>query len=153
MVDKLNLGIIQTGGDGFWSNEIRDVKITDIEVDSKEMRVYFDTSTWDVTKHGLIYTDSKFLETLKLKLAQGGHLAGIKVTIEYSEQGLQGEDYVHFDVVKTRLKTKSTEKREFVVSVTLAAEEAWRKSGNGKPVDVCLLEELQKQDLVPAKAS
>jgi len=91
-----------TAGDGYWSNVSKSVEITDMRVtyvndekDFGELRVYFNTATWDVNTDGLIYTDSDFLNELQLFLGQKG-LAGSDV--EYSEQGMQGDNYVSLDV-------------------------------------------------------
>ena len=91
-----------TAGDGYWSNVSKAVEITDMRVtyvndekDFGELRVYFNTATWDVNTDGLIYTDSDFLNELQLFLGQKG-LAGSDVN--YSEQGMQGDNYVSLDV-------------------------------------------------------
>jgi len=100
-----------TDGMGLWSTLKRDVKTTHIEVSTweeegelpeyGELLVYFDTSTWEVEVNGLIYTDAKFLEMLKLALFTAG-LTGQDVG--YSEQGMQGSDYVSLDVDKQFMK-------------------------------------------------
>jgi hypothetical protein len=59
-----------------------------------ELRVYFDIDTWDVDKLGLIYTDRQFEKELREFLNQQG-LPGKDVS--YSEQGMQGDDYVSLD--------------------------------------------------------
>lgn len=94
--------LISTAGDGYWSNRAAAVEITDMrvsyvndEVDFGELRVYFDTASWDVNVDGLIYTDGDFLFELQLFLDQHG-LRGADV--DYSEQGMQGDDYVSLDV-------------------------------------------------------
>ena len=91
-----------TAGDGYWSNVSKAVEITDMRVtyvndekDFGELCVYFNTATWDVNTDGLIYTDSDFLNELQLFLGQKG-LAGSDVN--YSEQGMQGDNYVSLDV-------------------------------------------------------
>ena len=98
---------LQTDGDGLWTEVIKDVKVTHIEVNTwedegevaeyGELRVYFDTTTWNTKEDGLIYTDDKFLEMLKVALFAAG-LTGLDVG--YSEQGMQGSDYVSLDVGK-----------------------------------------------------
>ena len=92
----------------YWSREERVVEITDMtlgyisdELDFGELRVYFDTKTWDVDRHGLIYTDSRFKRELREFLDAHG-LPGKDV--EYSEQGMQGDDYVSLDIGKKFLK-------------------------------------------------
>ena len=94
--------IFETNGDGYWSNLAKEVTIKDMRVsyvsDDKEfgeLRVYFDTEDWDVKHHGLIYTDSKFMSILQAFLCEHG-LDGNDVG--YSEQGMQGDNYVSCDV-------------------------------------------------------
>jgi hypothetical protein len=94
--------VLNTGGGGYWSNTKTAVLVTDIKLgyvaDDKEfgeLCVYFDTGTWDVNKLGLIYTDKQFLAELRKFLIQHG-LPGKDV--DYSEQGMQGDDYVSLDV-------------------------------------------------------
>jgi len=94
--------VLNTGGGGYWSNTKTAVLVTDLRLgyvaDDKEfgeLRVHFDTDTWDVNKLGLIYTDRQFLAELRKFLIQHG-LPGKDV--DYSEQGMQGDDYVSLDV-------------------------------------------------------
>lgn len=93
---------IITAGDGLWSNVSKPVQVTEIEIayvnEEKtfgELRVFFDTDTWDVNEDGLIYTDSQFLDHLKILLSLIG-LDGDDVS--YSEQGMQGDNFVSCDV-------------------------------------------------------
>ncbi len=95
---------LNTGGGGYWSNTAQAVTIVDMqlgyisdELDFGELRVYFDTETWDVNKVGLIYTDRQFERELREFLTAHG-LVGKDVS--YSEQGMQGDDYVSLDVGK-----------------------------------------------------
>lgn len=96
---------IRTGG-GLWSSTERKVSLCDMELcsydyqegegfDFGELKIYFDTKTWDVKEHGLIYTDQKFMRHLQQYLTELG-LRGDDVS--YSEQGMQGKDYVSCDV-------------------------------------------------------
>ena len=100
--------ILHTDGRrGLWSNVAKAVTITDIQLGKAtlwegdtvkdmfgELRVYFDTATWDISQDGLIYTDEGFLKELRKFLKSHG-LAGADVS--YSEQGMQGDDYVSLD--------------------------------------------------------
>lgn len=95
---------LNTVGDGYWSSKAAAVKVTglhlaylDEENKFGELRVVFDTKTWNVQRDGLIYTDSQFERELKKFLNNLG-LDGNDVN--YSEQGLQGRDYVSCDVGK-----------------------------------------------------
>ena len=93
---------LHTDGSGFWSNVEKDVRIVDFElsyIDEEEsygeLRVLFDESDWTVDDLGLIYTDELFLQELCEYLNSIG-LAGDDV--DYSEQGMQGENFVSCDV-------------------------------------------------------
>jgi len=93
-----------TAGDGYWSLVETAVEITDMQLgyvndeqDFGELRVYFNTATWNVEHDGLIYTDSAFLLELQMFLDQHG-LRGADA--DYSEQGMQGDNYVSLDVGK-----------------------------------------------------
>ena len=95
---------LRTAGDGYWSNHAKDVRTIKMnlaymneEEDFAELRVYFDTETWNVETDGLIYTDSKFLASLQKALNEED-FAGSNVS--YSEQGMQGDNYVSLDVGK-----------------------------------------------------
>jgi hypothetical protein len=95
--------LFSTAGDGYWSNVQKTVEITDMQLgyvsdegDFGELRVYFNTDTWDVNKDGLIYTDSLFKEELMHFVKEHG----LVVDLCYSEQGMQGDDYVSLDVGK-----------------------------------------------------
>jgi hypothetical protein len=104
--------VLNTSGDGYWSSVINaQVRVTDMklgyvsdELDFGELRVYFDTESWDVNKHGLIYTDSLFMRQLREFLTQHG-LVGKDVS--YSEQGMQGDNYVSCDIGKKFLDSWS----------------------------------------------
>lgn len=94
---------LHTDGSGYWSGTSKGVKITRIELDINdfdetygELLVYFDTKTWDPAVEGLIYTDRRFIKELRELLAEiFGSLASNDV--HYSEQGMQGSDYVSLD--------------------------------------------------------
>lgn len=87
---------IATSGFGLWSDKVKEVKMIGYDVTSNEhfdfgeLKVYFDTSTWNVENDGLIYTDPAFLESVRVAFGTSD--------IEYSEQGMQGDDFVSFDV-------------------------------------------------------
>lgn len=96
--------VFNTSGSGLWSSEVRAVRVVDMQIgyiedefddggcpDFGELRVYFDTKTWDTYDDGLIYTDDGFLHDLSKFLVSHG-LPGEDVS--YSEQGMQGGDYV-----------------------------------------------------------
>ena len=100
--------ILHTDGlRGLWSNVAKAIRITDMQLgtgtiwegDSDdeafgEFRVYFNTEDWDTAEDGLIYTDRGFLKELQEFLNAHG-LPGKDIC--YSEQGMQGDDYVSLD--------------------------------------------------------
>jgi hypothetical protein len=93
--------IFNTAGDGYWSNVSKPVEIVDMRInyvndeqDFGELCVYFNTDTWNVNTDGLIYTDSQFKIDLMAFIKQHG----LVVDLSYSEQGMQGNDYVSLDV-------------------------------------------------------
>ena len=95
-----------TNGKGYWSRAVKAVRVVDMQVayinderDFGELRVYFNTEDWDVNTDGLIYTDKQFRNELQAFLnAQG--LPG--KDISYSEQGMQGDNYVSMDIVSAK---------------------------------------------------
>ena len=90
------IDIIETSGTGLWSNVIKEVKTTGYTIpynndfDFGELRVYFDTNTWNVDDDGLIYTDPAFLDFVREAFGTDD--------IDYSEQGMQGTGFVSFDI-------------------------------------------------------
>ena len=103
------LATLTTVGDGYWSGNSARVGITELRVnyyneeqDFGELIVVFDTQHWNVSRMGLIYTDSQFLEELQSFLNANGLEGG---DVDYSEQGMQGNDYVSLDVGKPFLDT------------------------------------------------
>ena len=100
--------VLKTSGDGYWSDVAKEVRLTGIDLgyineeeDFGELRVYFDKS-WDVYKDGLIYTDRLFLDLLGAELLGAGLNS---IDVSYSEQGMQGDNYVSLDVGPVFLKS------------------------------------------------
>lgn len=95
-----------TDGKGYWSGAVARVKLLRLEVPHineeesyGELRLYFDTDTWNVGQQGLIYTDPFFLIGLRNRLVTKLQFSRAAVDeVCYSEQGMQGDDYVSFDV-------------------------------------------------------
>ena len=91
---------LKTNGKGFWTNVAKSVKITglnlrhDEEFVWGELQVMFDEKSWDIDRHGLIYTDDLFLKQLRKYLISLGFDSG---DVNYSEQGMQGVNYVSLD--------------------------------------------------------
>lgn len=101
-------GTADVAGDGLWSKKAMDnLKIhilpeTEFWKDADDpapvgqLNAYFNPTIWDTNKYGLIYTDSLFEEHVRRLLKA----AGFKYfqDLNYSEQGMQGDNYVNFDV-------------------------------------------------------
>ena len=99
--------ITKTDGKGFWSGTVITVKINRVRLayidedtgDFGELRAYFDPKEWDVDNDGLIYTDMmwkhSFLTCMENVL---GFSPDATLDVSYSEQGMQGENYVSMDV-------------------------------------------------------
>ena len=90
---------LNTNGNGLWSKEVREVQVVGLVLRTGsfedegvthvygELRVKFNTASWDTQKHGLIYTDKGFLEELKEFLSRAQYDVS---DIGYSECGMQG---------------------------------------------------------------
>ena len=96
---------LSTGGDGYWSNTAKDVDVTMLDLqyisndkDFGELCVHFTTDSWDVNTDGLIYTDTQFLYELRVYLQTIGFTEAEALDVQYSEQGMQGDNYVSLDV-------------------------------------------------------
>lgn len=97
--------ILNTDGKGLWSTKSKSVVITNLSLsistieddDNRklfgELCVYFDPASWDSDKDGLIYTDTQFINELDNFLKS----QGFTEEVYYSEQGMQGDDYVSLD--------------------------------------------------------
>jgi len=106
MFEKIITTTINTGGDGFWSRAKKPVRLHNmVLIDMHdggshfgELRVQFIVEDWDRAEHGLIYTDRQFKHEFKHFLEEqfGIHKPGLD-DLDYSEQGMQGKDYVSFD--------------------------------------------------------
>jgi hypothetical protein len=102
--------VLNTAGNGLWSNVAKPVRVVKLELsvwddeleddelpDYGELKVYFDTADWDTYEDGLIYTDSQFESELAINLVALGFDATAAGSVGYSEQGMQGDNYVSLD--------------------------------------------------------
>ena len=102
---KVNF-VTRTDGRGYWSTVARkSVRINRVTVASVsddgeygELRAYFDTKDWDVEKDGLIYSDKTWMNSFRSYMATLGFSVQALVDINYTEQGMQGDNYVSLDV-------------------------------------------------------
>jgi hypothetical protein len=95
----------QTNGNGYWSSKKKFVTINRIElayVDEEEqfgeLRAYFDPKEWDVDNDGLIYSDMGWKRSFLTCLETLGFSTDAILHVSYSEQGMQGVNYVSMDV-------------------------------------------------------
>lgn len=103
-------GSAKTDGRGLWSREARNVTFT-LEIPSSygitvypndaqylfaDAEAYFPKKCWNTEKHGLIYTDELFLKGVRRTLKDSG-IKNFK-DIDYTEQGMQGSEYVSLGV-------------------------------------------------------
>lgn len=95
-----------TDGSSLWAENIpRTVRVTEVflgGVDDEgswgELCARFDTRDWDSDNDGLIYTDNRWIEEFRALMRTLGFSPLAVEDIHYSEQGMQGEDYVSMDV-------------------------------------------------------
>jgi hypothetical protein len=118
---------LNVAGNGLWSNVERTVQVHNMAVHYYidngteenfvpkwgELRVFFTKKTWHPDKHGLIYTDRRFLRELKSCLSQ----LKIDGKVDYSEQGMQGDNYVSLDVDRKFINSWISQNRTVKVTV------------------------------------
>jgi hypothetical protein len=63
-----------------------------------ELCAYFDKRRWNVKSVGLVYGDPVWLENFRTHLRSIGFNKAATADVSYSEQGMQGDDYVSMDV-------------------------------------------------------
>jgi hypothetical protein len=95
----------QTNGRGYWSSTAKFVSINRVRLayldddgEFGELRAYFNPREWDVDNDGLIYTDSAWMSGLRECMKTLGFSDEAVEDISYSEQGMQGDNYVSMDV-------------------------------------------------------
>jgi len=60
-----------------------------------ELKAYFDTESWDYSSDGYIYGEQEFLDALCEHMSAMNLDVG---SVDYSEAGMQGSNYVSMDV-------------------------------------------------------
>jgi hypothetical protein len=101
-----------TCGDGYWSNIAKEVFVESINMSIStenindegeeaeycdgDLQAYFTEETWN-DSYGLIYTDSEFLACVRTALIEAGISIEVAEDVCYSEQGMQGDEYVSMD--------------------------------------------------------
>lgn len=100
-----------SGGDGYWNRirgaivrvesliYIRRIGQTGDIAKYGELCAVFNTEDWAIARAGLLYTDRLWMECFKQALAEYAKFTPEELNlIDYSEQGMQGIDYVSMDV-------------------------------------------------------
>ena len=105
--------VTKTDGNGYWSESVKTVRVNRVELASVtteeyaaygELRVYFDTRDWNVDQDGLIYSDMGWKHTfLSCMENEFGFSPDAILDVSYTEQGMQGDNYVSMDVGSTFL--------------------------------------------------
>lgn len=96
------------GHTNLWTNfdETKKAGITEIKVDlvleyvpglRLYLRAELNPNIWNVGRFGLLYTDDIFEEEVRRLVSSLG-LPSTAKDVHYSEHGMQGPTYVHFDV-------------------------------------------------------
>lgn len=135
------------------------VRIVDLDVigvnkNDPEVRVYFDTSTWNTKMSGLIYGDSRFLNDVKKKARE---LNPKIKDLDYSEHGMQGNDYVSFDAIFENATLQTEGKLDFtfeelydrLVDTLVELEDRFNQDPERISRQACRTIELMKKDDVP----
>lgn len=103
MLNKKVNWMTHTDGKGLWSSFEQTVTVVRVELaytndegDFGELRAYFEN--WDVNETGLIYTDLRWINEFRGLMKSLGFTRNACDDIDYSEAGMQGDDYVSMDV-------------------------------------------------------
>ena len=98
-----------TNGKGYWTQFEKTVTILEVELayvntyvnddgEFGELRARFDTKTWNCDENGLIYTDPQWIAEFRALMKSLGFSRNAVEDITYSEQGMQGFNFVSMDV-------------------------------------------------------
>jgi hypothetical protein len=100
-----NTFTLHTNGRGYWSRKATAVTVEALDLqyisndkDFGELCIHFNTNDWDTATDGLIYTDKLFMQELRAYLQTVGFTQAEANDVNYSEQGMQSDNYVSCDV-------------------------------------------------------
>jgi len=100
-----NTFTLHTNGRGYWSTTAKAVTVEALDLqyitndkDFGELCIHFNTNDWDTATDGLIYTDKLFMQELRAYLQTVGFTEAEANDVNYSEQGMQSDNYVSCDV-------------------------------------------------------
>jgi hypothetical protein len=111
------IATLHTNGKGYWSSTAKAVRVTELvlcafDAEFGELCVHFNTDDWRVDKLGLIYTDKLFKQELRAYLQAEGYAGD---DVDYSEQGMQGDNYVSCDVGSAFIESYMKKHTDFVI--------------------------------------
>ena len=98
--------VTKTSGRGYWSKAVKTVRINRVELayvsddgEFGELRAYFNPREWNVDQNGLIYSDMGWKHTFLTCMENEFEFSPDAILdVSYSEQGMQGLNYVSMDV-------------------------------------------------------
>lgn len=99
-----------TNGKGCWSDKVKQTKVFNLYLNYNDSSQYGELhakvtkKSWDINKYGLIYTDPQWLRDFRGSLHYLGLSKKASKDVDYSEQGMQGENFVSLDVGKCFLQ-------------------------------------------------
>mgnify|MGYP003350631055 CR=1 FL=1 len=100
---KVNF-VCETDGKGLWSSGKKPVRVRELQIKYRdyeenfgELIALFDKRCWNPDKHGLIYTDVLWIKEFRQQLVKLGFSKKAAKDVSYSEQGMQGDNYVSLD--------------------------------------------------------
>jgi hypothetical protein len=101
----------RTAGNGYWSATAKFVTIDRVNLEHLfgegefgELRAHFKTAEWDIDTDGLIYTDTAWMHNFRECMKTLGFSDAAVEDISYSEQGMQGDNFVSMDVNGTFIR-------------------------------------------------
>lgn len=107
-IEKVKSFVCETDGGGLWSHAQKKVRIKSLVIDHVSeyragstylsIKAFFDKRTWNVERYGLIYTDEQWLKDFRMALRKSGVPEKIAKNIDYTEQGMQGDNFVSLSV-------------------------------------------------------
>lgn len=98
---------VTVGGDGYWTRRTGVTVVDHLGLayvdDSRpgklygELRARFTPESWDAERNSLVYTDRTWIAAFHELLQTLGFSREAARAVNYSEAGMQGEDYVSLD--------------------------------------------------------
>lgn len=112
--------ICNTSGKGIWSNRVCPVAVSRVKISISDwsddgfdwplgcrgyvaIDAYFSKKSWNTSKHGLIYTDPKWIKEFN-KQMKAINPDLFCSEIDYTEQGMQGDNFVSLQMSPKNIK-------------------------------------------------